>query len=248
MRVLFIWCIGISYTFVEKMASSAMKTCYKCGKSKNRTEFSKDKNRSDGLDPRCKVCKNAYQKKLREDPAYRKRAAEYRQTEEAKKKRRTRENARGRTDCEKLMNKLKCRLHSFAILMIDSPLNRETMGCTLAEFRAHIEKQFKGGMTWDNHGVWEFDHDVPYKAFPTVEELEDYEKVVCWYRNVQPMLKADNSRKGAKCPPGKKQALITKYVIHQVLISIVDSVVECVEGVSSEPATASASRVRVPFV
>ena len=234
------------------MAASATKKCTKCGESRNRTEFHKHKHTSDGLQSQCKVCNNAYQKKRREDPAVRKRKAEqhkaYEQTEAAKKKRRTRENARGKTDFEKLKDKLGKRLYSFAIGKFDTPLNRETMGCTLAEIRAHIEKQFKGGMSWENYGVWEFDHMVPYGAFPTVEELDDYTKVVCWYKNVQPMLKPDNIRKGKKCPPEKKQALISKYVVHQVLISIVDSVVECEGGANSEPATASVSRVRVPFV
>lgn len=236
------------------MAATAMKTCTNpdctMENPQLRTEFHKRKSTSDWLRSQCKVCVNARMAKRRKDPEYRKREAAYQQTEEAKKKRRIWENARGKTDYKKLKDKLGMRLHSFAIRKYDTAFNRETMGCTLAEIRAHIEAQFDDSMTWDNYhdGVWEFDHDVPYKAFPTVEELLDYEKVVCWYRNVQPMLKADNSRKGAKCPPEKKQALISKYVVHQVLTSMVDSVVECVEGASFKTVTANASKVRVPFV
>lgn len=197
------------------MASSRTKTCTKCGESKDRSAFAKRKKSLDGLQLWCKVCFNASQRKKYKDPVVRKRISEqgaaYRQTEEAKKKRRISENARGYTDWGKLKNKLGTRLHHFAICKHDTPLNRGTMGCTLAEIRAHIEKQFKDGMSWENYhdGVWEFDHDVPYGAFPTVEELEDYHKVVCWYKNVQPLLKPDNIRKGKKCPPEKKYGVLS---------------------------------------
>ena len=36
------------------------KRCYKCGEVKPRSEFYKDRSRSDGLDPRCKSCTKAH--------------------------------------------------------------------------------------------------------------------------------------------------------------------------------------------
>lgn len=55
-----------------------MKTCYKCKGFKDASEFSKDGNRKDGLDPTCKACKSAHQKKrFRNDPAYRKHQSDH---------------------------------------------------------------------------------------------------------------------------------------------------------------------------
>lgn len=41
-----------------------MKTCYKCGKTKESAEFHKDKTRPDGLHGRCKECKRVQQREL----------------------------------------------------------------------------------------------------------------------------------------------------------------------------------------
>ena len=47
----------------------------------------------------------------------------------------------------------------------------EYLCCTIAEFKAHIEKQFKEGMSWDNHGEWHIDHIIPIKyENPSLEE------------------------------------------------------------------------------
>ncbi|GAF88472.1 unnamed protein product, partial [marine sediment metagenome] len=40
-----------------------MKTCSKCGDTKEYSEFWKDKNRSDGLFPQCKSCVTEYRAK-----------------------------------------------------------------------------------------------------------------------------------------------------------------------------------------
>jgi hypothetical protein len=231
----------------KKMAASR-KTCSisdcPCDNPQPRSEFSKHKGRTDGLQRRCKTCVKAYDKKRRADPENRRRELqqkkEYEQTEAAKKKRRISQKA---NVWKKLKNKLAARLRHFVIDGIDSPQNQDTMGCTRAEMRAHLEAQFKDWMSWDNYGLWEFDHIVPYAAFPTVEELEDYTKVVCWYKNVRPLHKTQNSIDGGDYEEEDKQALITKYIVHQHLTSVIDSVVECAGAASFETAPAAASGV-----
>jgi hypothetical protein len=47
---------------------------------------------------------------------------------------------------------------------IDTKKNQKTneiLGYTPLELKAHIEKQFKEGMSWDNYGEWHIDHAVP---------------------------------------------------------------------------------------
>lgn len=200
-----------------------------CEEWKNReTEFSKHKGKPDGLDYRCKVCCSAYKKKLREDPAVRKRRAEqqkaYMQTEAAKKKRRISQNARVKSDWQKLRSNLGRDLRNFAMCGRDSPRYRELFGCTRAEFRTHIESQFENWMHWENRGKntgipnvkWQFDHIIPYKAFPTVEELEKHKKIVCWFKNVRPLCAMENLEEGADFVEEDKKALIRKYQFEEI--------------------------------
>jgi hypothetical protein len=67
------------------------------------------------------------------------------------------------------------------------------LGCTIDEFKKHIEKQFKDGMTWDNHGKWHIDHITPLKYDnPSIEETMKR----LHYTNTQPLWAKDNIAKG----------------------------------------------------
>lgn len=68
------------------------------------------------------------------------------------------------------------------------------LGCSTEFARDHIAKQFKPGMTWENHGKWHVDHIVPLCSFG----LEDPEQlaIACHYTNLQPLWALDNLRKG----------------------------------------------------
>ena len=200
-----------------------LKKCKNCKKDKDRSEFYNHPQTSDGLDSRCKHCMRADKRKKRKDPAYRKhekeKQKEYEKTERAKKKRRTRRLAHVKTDWEALRNKLKQSLYAFVIGTQDSPSKRKLFGLTRNEMRAHIQNQFEPWMNWDNYGkqtkkpneYWNFDHIVPYNAFSTVQDLEDYKYVVCWYKNVRPMCANQNTTDGAKYNEEDKQTLIGRY-------------------------------------
>ncbi len=70
------------------------------------------------------------------------------------------------------------------------------LGCTIPEFRAHMEEQFSPGMSWDNHGQWHIDHIRPLSSF----DLRDPDQIrsACHYSNLQPLWATDNLKKGAK--------------------------------------------------
>jgi len=73
----------------------------------------------------------------------------------------------------------------------------ERLGCTLSEFKMHIENQFKPGWTWDNWGtLWEIDHIKPCAKF----DLENPEQVKeCFhFSNQRPLGKFENRSKGSK--------------------------------------------------
>ena len=70
----------------------------------------------------------------------------------------------------------------------------DLIGCSPQELVVHIEKQFKDGMSWENHGEWHIDHIIPLSSAKTKEDLFK----LCHYTNLQPLWAFDNLSKGAK--------------------------------------------------
>lgn len=68
------------------------------------------------------------------------------------------------------------------------------IGCSKDELRAHLESQFKPGMTWDNYGSgdgkWVVDHIRPIASFELSDPVE-FSK--CWnHKNFQPLWWMEN--------------------------------------------------------
>ena len=72
----------------------------------------------------------------------------------------------------------------------------ELIGCTAAEFKAHLESKFQDGMTWDNYGEWHVDHIKPCSLFQL--ELDSEQRACFNYLNTQPLWATENLSKGAK--------------------------------------------------
>lgn len=73
------------------------------------------------------------------------------------------------------------------------------VGCTMLELRSHLERQFKDGMSWDNHGDWHIDHIKPCVAFDLTDPEQQRE---CFhYTNLQPLWASENQSKGATYEP-----------------------------------------------
>lgn len=71
----------------------------------------------------------------------------------------------------------------------------KVLGYTLPELKAHLEKQFVDGMSWDNYGKWHIDHIKPVATF-NFTKPEGPEFKQCWaLSNLQPLWAADNWRK-----------------------------------------------------
>ena len=82
------------------------------------------------------------------------------------------ENLRSR-----LSNALKGRIKNSTI---------EELGCSIEEFKIHLEKQFDENMNWDNYGTyWEVDHIYPLSKGGSFH-----------YTNTQPMHFSENRSKG----------------------------------------------------
>jgi hypothetical protein len=72
----------------------------------------------------------------------------------------------------------------------------EILGCSMEEFKAHIESQFLDGMSWDNRSLWHIDHIMPVSMAKTEDELIRLNH----YRNLRPMWAKDNLSKSDKTP------------------------------------------------
>lgn len=70
---------------------------------------------------------------------------------------------------------------------------------TIDELKAHLEKGFSLGMTWENHGVlWHIDHKIPIAAF-NYETPDDIDFKRCWsLTNLRPLPARENMSKGAR--------------------------------------------------
>ena len=80
---------------------------------------------------------------------------------------------------------------------IINPIIEYYIGCTVAEFKIHIESQFLPGMIWDNHGrsygTWQLDHIIGCNNFDLSKEDE---RLKCFnYTNYQPMRKETHVKK-----------------------------------------------------
>lgn len=73
----------------------------------------------------------------------------------------------------------------------------ELLGCSFEVAKAHIERQFKKGMSWKNRSEWHLDHKIPLASAKTIDEL----KVLCHYTNLQPLWKEENLSKHDKILP-----------------------------------------------
>lgn len=67
------------------------------------------------------------------------------------------------------------------------------IGCTSAELRLHLEKQFVSEMTWDNYGEWHIDHIRPMCSFD-LSKVEGLNQVN-HYSNLRPLWAEDNLAK-----------------------------------------------------
>ena len=102
--------------------------------------------------------------------------------------------------------RLLARLRPRVIKVLDGRIKHgrtmELLGCSAAEFRAHIERQFTPGMGWHNMGEWHVDHVVPCAAF----DLSDPEQQrACFhYSNLRPLWAGENRDKSDLLPDGTR--------------------------------------------
>lgn len=80
----------------------------------------------------------------------------------------------------------------------------ELLGCTAAELKEHLERQFVDGMSWDNCGSEvHIDHIRPCASFDLSDPEE--QKKCFHYTNLQPLWAEDNMKKSDKWDAGPEE-------------------------------------------
>lgn len=107
-------------------------------------------------------------------------------------------NRVGATPERRLANRIRCGIYD--------ALNRgklfrksvEIVGWSIPELRAHLERQFLRGMSWENMGEWHIDHIIPLASF-RIASVDDPQLRRAWaLTNLRPMWAKANIRKGAR--------------------------------------------------
>lgn len=187
-------------------------SCTKCGEIKLRAYFYTRSKNGQVIQP-CRECAKAHRRTVSPDVKrrYRERYAvknaEYRRKYTARPEYKARRNA--------LIKQRKATDPAFAIarvlrrtlarklrrsLTTKTANTMDLLGCSIAEFLSHLERQFLPGMTWSNWGRganrWQIDHKRPIASFDLTDP--DQQRICFHFSNTQPLWAIDNLRKHAK--------------------------------------------------
>lgn len=180
---------------------SSPKVCTKCGLPKPRTVefFPSDARKADGLRADCRECFSAarlaryVQKRTEAGIAYQPSAAH----------RGPKPRANGYAIQDRALLRMAPKVKTVADRMRDRirravgpvPKGHYSLGCTPAQLRTHLERQFLRGMSWANRTDWHIDHIRPLASFDLTDP--DQIKTACHFTNLRPIWAKDNLRKGA---------------------------------------------------
>jgi hypothetical protein len=111
---------------------------------------------------------------------------------------------RRKTDINfKLAGNLRSRLRKALICKYKTGSAVSDLGCSIEDFKKHLESQFELGMTWDNYGPynknikrWNIDHVIPLSSVDLTNK--DQLKIVCHYNNLRPLWAEKNLKDGAR--------------------------------------------------
>ena len=185
-----------------KFLETNIKTCSKCKIEKPLSDFGKRRKALCGISPRCKSCENIIntEKRRKNIERVRELNRKNRNTDKYRAKQREQDRKRRQRPDVKISQSFSRRIRK-SIGKNKSGCHWENLvGYTTDQLKAHLEKLFKPGMTWDNYGLhgWHIDHIRPVSSFNiTTYDCEDFRK--CWaLENLQPLWAKDNRIKSNK--------------------------------------------------
>ena len=167
-----------------------VKKCSKCGIISLKSNFHKNKTKSDGLQSYCLCCRTQYYNENRD----RLRNYQKKYNYENKEKINLYIKDRIKTDVNfRLIRNTRRRIHHALNGKSKSSLTRDILGIEVDTYREWIEFQFTPEMNWSNI---EIDHVRPICLFDVTKD-EELREAFNW-KNTQPLLKHDHQQKGIK--------------------------------------------------
>jgi hypothetical protein len=178
-----------------------MKKCTKCLELKSLEDFTKKSSRKDGKSSHCKECENKrdaiYREQNKQKIKDRRKSPEYKEKLKEQKRRYYQKKYHSDGDFRMMRN-----LRSRTFKALNGELKQDTtinlLGCSLDEFKLHLESLWQEGMNWDNYSYegWHIDHIRPCSSFDLLNIEEQKE---CFhFSNLQPLWAKDNLLKGSK--------------------------------------------------
>lgn len=177
------------------------KKCCRCNIEKLLEDFHNVKSRKGGKQYWCKECGNKSSQQYRQDNKEKslQSSANWKENNKDKVRESNRKyiTSRQKTDIQyKILNYTRSRI--WELLKKKKTISTsQIFGCSLQQFKEHIEKQFTKEMTWENYGEkgWVLDHIKPCVLF-NLEIEEDL--LACFhFSNYQPLWNKENSKKGS---------------------------------------------------
>jgi hypothetical protein len=160
--------------------NASTKHCPKCDKILDKTEFSSDPCRLDGLYGICKSCK------LDQDKVY---------TKTHPEKIKEINHRRMAIPHNRIAHNLRTRLNNIVVRKDQSTI--VYVGIKNKELLKWLEYLFDDKMSWDNYGTyWQIDHVIPCASFDLTKETEIF-KCFNW-TNLRPLEKKENNSKNSK--------------------------------------------------
>ena len=129
--------------------------------------------------------------KCKECHRKRQRTQEYKETVNARIKKRRKEDPQYAMRC-----RLRSRIKQWLKGKIKSAPTAELVGCTEKVCNEWLESQFLPGMTWENQHLWHIDHMKPLDSFDALDPAE--QRKACHYTNLQPLWAKDNFEQSNK--------------------------------------------------
>lgn len=211
--------------YITRNKSVVTRICNRCNTEYPLNNFYKHKSNAGGYRPQCKPCLNYMNKSVWKNSRAeaKQNKKKYVCTEEQKEKNKLRRRVGNRGPEYALAQKLwrqkyyadpqrnlaraiRRRLYMARKAQCKTGKTLEYLGCSWADLKVHLEKQFKPGMTWENYGVsgWHIDHIIPLCAFDLTKEEEL--KKACHYTNLRPLWGHENLAKITQDKQYKKKA------------------------------------------
>jgi hypothetical protein len=177
-----------------------LKICATCKIEKLISNFSSKSDTTDGLMKRCKLCVSKHYKNNKE-AVFLKQKLYYEENKKAigDYKNKWVKKRRDEDSFFKLKNNISPLIrgsfkHSCEGTYKKGKKTESILGCTMEEFKQHIESQFLNWMNWDNYGntcgtelkyncSWDLDHIVPISYAKTEEEIY----ILNHWSNFQPL-------------------------------------------------------------